>query len=400
MAENPRRAHREKQIKLAQVKDELRELLGPESSGFGQIEEVLSGIDPYETLTTNLHELQQSIDGLKSILSIGPILNDDLKYGTYLQAFHNFKKAHIELVANVENFVNPLLQELLDSMFENLDDYGDFGETFFNVNPDRLTLDALLGPNGLSILGDFETLKPIVSTKGSLRKRADTPETLKHLKTILMLDLIRMLMGDDIPFPLNQITIGDLTNISQAKISLDLWMARQILLEKWILQTIDESPGIELAKTNNHDPFGPFGVELTSNGKPLTSRDRRSLGNAHALLTLDDNYDRWPRYGFGYIVIRNATTAQLAIITLHLVEGYEDNSVQIEIEHISQYLRTYPPSQISEHFDNDQLRTIPIGHFIATSGGHHTARFVISSNLDKLQVNFGSDSIEDLFRST
>mgnify|MGYP004342870419 CR=1 FL=1 len=400
MNEHPQSTHRAKQRKLAQVKDELRELLGPESSYFGQIEEVLnlSSVDPYEKLTGNLHELQQSIDALKSILSVGRNLNDDLKYVTYFQAFHNFKQAHIELVGNVENFVNPLLLEVLESMFENLADYGDFGENFFNADPNRLRLDELLGPNGLAILNDFETLKPIRSTKGNVRRRPDTPETLKHLKTVLMLDVIRMMMGDDTPFPLNQMTMGDLTRTSQAKISLDLWTARQILLEKWILERINGTPHIELAQTNSQNPFGPFGVELTSNGKPIASKDRPNLGNLNTQLTLNDNYDRWPRYGFGYIVIQNANTRKAAIVTLHLADGHHNASVQIEIEHISQCLRTYPPNQISEHFDTAQLRSIPIGHFIATSGGYHTARFFTTSNLDKLATNSETDSIEDLFQ--
>jgi hypothetical protein len=146
---------------------------------------------------------------------------------------------------------------------------------------------------------------------------------------------------------------------------------------------------------------------------------------------IDDTYDRWPRDGFGYLVLENTLTRQPAIIMLHIFEnslGPQDRSansgVQLEearptlsksqrnprqsigsrkgvIQNYMSQLRNSSSSELAKRYP-DQFRMLPIGHFIST-GRHYETAFVLDANLPEYfqTPDIGGykkeDSIADFF---
>lgn len=358
----------------------------------------------------NVDRLKSTLLKLEPLLRLGPGSDQYLWFGEALATYQQFDEFYNEFKGQVTNLIVPLLDEIIQGMAEDLYEFGTLGSPDFDdYHEQSRHLTEVFGPNGNIHLKEFQERKlgrrPIGDSptlRGKKRPDEDTFRT--HLKNVLFLSSIREANGTR----KTQKEISELTDKSQSKISLDLFMAKQVLLESWLEERLKAVPNLEIT-------VGATGVSKSN----------------EQTLDIDDTYDRWPRDGFGYMVLENTFTRKAVIIMLHVFEhsagaldGMGESVDQLEganstldkrarnprrssrsrkrvIQSYVSQLQTSSTSELAKRYPY-HFSSLPIGHFISTGRYYETA-FILDEKLPQYFEMPGiggdkkEDSIADLF---
>jgi len=359
---------------------------------------VTAPTDPMESLIENLDTIRKDVEGLFDDSERPDETNrsglSPFEASERFKAYIDFDEHYNELQANVDNFITDQLSDIITSMIYDLYDFG-----MMTSNPDNPmwspelideeeTIETTLGPDGyvyLMSMTNWDNEGFIAPTRIRTRTsgrilNSDAQLGRAHLRNVLILHLLRLVNSS-----LSQKRISELTKHSQSKISLDLFMAKQLLQEAWLEELLDatrkKGPHIEILL----GPFGCGGLDPIADSNHLNTYFPPQPWEADVPATsLDDRYDRWERSGFGYCLIRNSATSEMALLSLTLVDSLEAGNLAEVVTTATHAMLLYAErktSELSRYFDDpNTIFSLPLVHLIST-GNYSESRLIDQDTL-------------------
>ena len=327
----------------------------------------------------DLDQFKLRLDKLEPLFNLGEGGLPHTSWAQHLIELKEFNEKYVVLQQRVLDSVKGwLLGDITNGLMSDLysDSTGTMGFEDWPLENDQKVKDSI-GPNWPTYLEEFVSQYDEGGTDAIRKKRLDTREFRRHLKNILILSVIA---DHSKPKDMSQKIMAELTENSPSKISLDVFMAKQILLESWLKESMRECGRLEFV-------ISTVGVAPV---KGLST-------------SLDDNYSRWPRDGFGYCVLRDTATMNMAVILLHILDGSLSERQEIMEGFVNRLHAVGSKTKLAQQLPQ-QYSSMPVAHLIST-GNYYETELVLHSRLGKyidenggkiLRTNI-SRSLDDLF---
>lgn len=355
--------NRQKQLIDAEIEKEVEAL---ERDEFGNL------------IKDALAQFEVQLDKLEPLFNLRAGESPHESWAQHLIELKEFNEKYLALQQRVLNAVKEwLLGDITNGLMSDLynTSTGTLGFEDWPLENDQKVRDSI-GPNWPTYLEEFVSQYDEGDSDAIRKKRLDTQEFRNHLKNILILSVIA---DHSKPKDMSQKIIAELTEKSPSKISLDVFMAKQILLESWLKESMRDCGRLEF-------------VIPTVGVAPVTGSSK----------SLDDNYSRWPRDGFGYCVLRDTDTMKMAVILLHILDGSLSERRELMGEFVGRLHVVGNETKLAQQLPQ-QYSSMPVAHLIST-GNYYETELVLHSRLDEYIENGGkilrtniSRSLDDLF---
>jgi hypothetical protein len=348
-----------------------------------QVEGLAEGITYYNEVSDDEFMIGQNYETLVRLMDFSEEFNQ------FQDGFTKFMTSRLNSITN--NMIRDLYSDGMfidgqhDAEMGIQNSIGPNGYEYMKKIESRMSDDILVEPLLKDEWGDFgKSIRRRKRSNAPLDKlilNEDTHVNRAHLGNVLILHFLQKI--DKKLF--SQKRISELTQHSQSKISLDLFMARQLLQEAWVEELLDQTPDIEIVK----GPFGAKVLQPKDAQKYLKDNypDSQSWSTNVFPTSLEDRYDRWERLGFGYCLIENRATSKRAILTLTIVNSLNFNDLAEVVNTAKHSMLLYAEratTELASSFDDTKdIFSLPLVHLIST-GNYSESRLIYQNTLSDL----------------